>query len=117
MTIKHMVTGAVAISLLTGCASREQQTAALDAWRDCIRTAVKRYDDGRTDPVSLAYGIAPNCASLYNEFGSTMMSGMITDKGQDAMRERVRASELRMITNAILENRAANRNPAKGTGS
>jgi hypothetical protein len=47
-----------------GCASPAERQAALkvgmDAWSDCVMRAVSRLDDGKSDPMSIAYGVAPN---------------------------------------------------------
>ena len=48
--------------------------------------AVMRVDDGHSDPVSIAYGVAPQCSAKYLAFSQEMMSGMWTEGGQAAMR-------------------------------
>jgi hypothetical protein len=93
--------------LLTACASQAEKTAARDAWSDCVAQAVKRLDDGKTDPVSIAYGVAPQCASLYNHLSEMMIRENITDAGQANMQTQMRAGEIPLITNAILNYRAS----------
>jgi hypothetical protein len=92
---------------LAACASHQaEQKVAMDAWGDCVMNAVQRMDDGKTDPTSMAYGIAPMCASLYQDFSEAMVADMHTDKGQAHMRTLARQNELRMITSAILIHRS-----------
>lgn len=55
-----------AAALLAGCVTADQSQGLQAAYADCVAAAVARMDDGRTDPVSLAYGIAPMCAVQYN---------------------------------------------------
>src|SRR6516225_6727915 len=56
----------VAAALL-GCATQEQKSAAVDDWGDCVRSAVERVDDGKTDPMSVADGISAMCAAFYDK--------------------------------------------------
>ena len=94
--------------LLAGCATHQaEQKANLDAWSDCVMHAVARLDDGKSDPIGVANGIAPQCAALYQQFTEAMVSDNITERGQAAMRDRTRDGELRLITSAILTYRAA----------
>jgi hypothetical protein len=79
----------------------------LDAWSDCIMHAIARLDDGKSDPTSVAYGLAPQCAALYQQFTEAMVRDNITERSQAAMRDRARSEELRLITSAILTYRAA----------
>jgi hypothetical protein len=92
---------------IAGCATHQaEQKASLDAWGDCVMHAVARLDDGKSDPMSIANGIAPGCAVLYQQFTETMVSDNITERGQAAMRDRTRSEELRLITSAILTYRS-----------
>jgi hypothetical protein len=103
---------AVAVAIvLTGCATDAEIAAArqsaMDAWGDCVMREVARLDDGKSDPLSIAYGIAPACASLYQQVTQTMLIGMTTENSQAYMRRLTSDSELRMITTAILTYRAS----------
>jgi hypothetical protein len=49
------------------------------AWGDCIMDAVIHMDDGKTDPVSLAYGIAPQCAGIYQRLSEAELSRYVTE--------------------------------------
>jgi hypothetical protein len=93
------------------CSSPVERQAALksatDAYGDCVMHAVARLDDGKSDPMSIAYGIAPQCAGLYQAVTDSVTRGMITEAGIAATRERARATELRIITSAVLTYRAA----------
>jgi hypothetical protein len=58
---------ALVFSLLavTGCSHEALSatlTSAQKAWGDCVMAAVMRTDDGHSDPVSVAYGVSPQCA-------------------------------------------------------
>ena len=95
----------VATALL-GCATQEQKSAAVDDWGDCVRSAVERVDDGKTDPMSVADGISAMCAAFYDKVRASQIkvrqsSG--AQKGQDA---NLKEGELRMIVSAILDHRA-----------
>lgn len=65
-------------------------------------SAVMRMDDGKTDPVSLAYGLAPQCAVQYQRFSAAQVSSSFTEGGQAAQRQLWREKEVQMITSAIL---------------
>ena len=89
--------------------SRLNSAAALDAWSDCVLRAVAQLDDGKTDPLSIAHGVAPRCAALYADATQSAVQGMITEKGQAHTRLLYKDNELRLITNAVLTSRAAKR--------
>jgi hypothetical protein len=94
--------------LLAGCAAtQEEKKAALDTWSECIMRAVARLDDGKSDPASVAYGIAPQCAAMYQQFTETMVGGAVTENAQAYMRSETQAQEIRLITSAVLTYRAA----------
>ena len=102
----------VATALL-GCVTQEQKSAAVDDWGDCVRSAVERVDDGKTDPMSVADGISAMCAAFYDKVRQSQIkvrksSG--TQKGQDA---NLKEGELRMIVSAILDHRAQARDQQK----
>jgi len=104
----------VAAALL-GCATQEQKNAAVDDWGDCVRSAVERVDDGKTDPMSVADGISAMCAAFYDKVRQSQIkvrqsSG--TQKGQDA---NLKEGELRMIVSAILDHRAQARDQQKAS--
>ena len=104
----------VAAALL-GCATQEQKSAAVDDWGDCVRSAVERVDDGKTDPMSVADGISAMCAAFYDKVRQSQIkvrqsSG--TQKGQDA---NLKEGELRMIVSAILDHRAQARDQQKAS--
>lgn len=82
------------------------------AWGDCVANVV-RLDDGKSDPVSIAYGIAPQRGELHAQLTNIMVSHNITENGQIAMRERMKSGEVQMITSAILTFRAARNRPVQ----
>lgn len=93
--------------LLAGCVStQEARDNATRAWTACIVDAVVRLDDGRTDPISMAAAIAPNCAAQYYALSQTMTGQFVTERGQANMRQEMRAGELRLIASSIVEHRA-----------
>ena len=94
--------------LLAGCIADENaKNAASQAYGVCTTGAVKRLDDGRSDPASVAMGVAGACAGQYAQLSIEMQRGMITDNGQAYMREQMRSNELRLATEAVLTYRAA----------
>jgi hypothetical protein len=96
----------VALSL-SGCITSAEQTKSLmDAWGDCVMAAVIRMDDGRTDPVSLAYGIAPQCGVQYQRLSEAEVGNYFTENAQAAQRQLWREKEVQMVTSAILTHRA-----------
>ena len=107
----------VAAALL-GCATQEQKSAAVDDWGDCVRSAVERVDDGKTDPMSVADGISPMCAAFYDKVRQSQIkvrqsSG--TQKGQESTSANLKEGELRMIVSAILDHRAQARDQQKAS--
>src|SRR6516164_317037 len=100
---------------LVGCATQEQKSAVVDAWGDCVRSAVQRVDDGKSDPMNVAAGISTMCAEFYDKVRASQIkvrqsSG--TQKGQDA---NLKEGELRMIVSAILDHRAQARDQQKAS--
>lgn len=93
--------------LLAGCAA-DRSPALMDAYGDCVMATVIRMDDGKTDPVSLAYGIAPQCAVQYGQLTDAQVGQMLTENSQNAQRRLMRDQELRLITSAILIHRSKN---------
>lgn len=57
------------IAALTGCslpiAIEAEKAAVEQPWTDCVARAINRLDDGKFDPVRIAYGIEPSWAVLY----------------------------------------------------
>jgi len=68
MRVMRLILVIGAALLLAECASVEDRMAeakpALDAWSKCIMRAIARLDDGKTDPVSMAYGWRQNAGAL-----------------------------------------------------
>jgi hypothetical protein len=46
-------------------ATEAEKAAVEQPWTDCVARAINRLDDGKSDPVSIAYRIEPLCAVLY----------------------------------------------------
>ena len=94
---------------LFGCATQEQKSATVDDWGDCVRSAVERVDDGKSDPMNAAAGISAMCAAFYNKVRQSQIkvrqfSG--TQKGQESTDANLKEGDLRMIVSAILDHRA-----------
>lgn len=100
---------AVLAGMLGGCATAADKDSVRRAWGDCVAREVDRLDDGRTDPVSVAVGVAPQCAAQYQRLSDAMISENVTRAGQDNMRRQMRDGEIKMITSAVLTRRAARR--------
>ena len=91
----------LAATALLGCATQEQKSAPVDAWGDCVRSAVEQVDDGKSDPMNVAAGISTMCAAFYDKVRQS--SG--AQKDQESMSANVKEGELRMIVSAILDHR------------
>lgn len=98
-----MIRAAAACLVLAACATADVvNSPASKEWGDCIAKAVKRFDDGKTDPVSIAYGVAPQCGVQYQQLTELMVSQYMTEGGQANMRALMRANEVKSITSAVL---------------
>lgn len=102
----------ITLPILAGCMADEAaKQAAETAYADCSMAAVKRLDDGRSDPASVAMGIAGACSGQYQQLSLQMQGQMLTENSQAYMRDQMRANELRLATNAVLTYRASKRAP------
>ena len=101
----------VLVFVLAGCAApvvTEAEKAAVEQpWTDCVARAIARLDDGKSDPVSIAYGIEPSCAVLYQKVAETYLKGFHTFEGQMYMRRKLDGVELQAITADIVTYRAS----------
>ena len=79
----------------------DEREAAEDAYNDCVLRSVALMDDGKSDPVSIARGVQPSCAALYEKLTQTVVSRAATQKAKDDARAMYKDGELRAITNAI----------------
>jgi hypothetical protein len=86
-----------------------EKEAAQDAYNDCVLDSVARLDDGKSDPASIASGVQPTCAVLYEKLTQTVVSRAATPKGKDDARRMYKDGEIRAITNAILVYRSRKR--------
>lgn len=98
--------------ILTGCmaddaAQKASEKAATDAYAECTMTAVRRLDDGRSDPASIAMGVAGACNGFYQAMTIQMQQKATTEVGQRYVRDEARANELRLATAAVLTYRAS----------
>jgi hypothetical protein len=98
----------IAATMLSGCAAtKEERDAAKIAWTECIMRKITQLDDGKSDPLSIAYGVAPACAVHYEAMTQGVVREMITEGGQDYMRNKMHENELRLVTEAVLFHRAS----------
>lgn len=94
---------------LVSCATAAQKESAQAVWSECVKINVEKLDDGKSDPTSIAAGVAPLCASEYNQITQMMVSENITDVGQANARRQMAGNEIRLITSAVLTRRANKR--------
>lgn len=98
--------------LLTGCAtqtaSQQEVNSATAPWGDCIWKAVNRFDDGKSDPVSIAMGVEPMCENLYENAIQVATKGM-TPQAETSVRQMWKDGEIKLITSAILTYRKSQR--------
>ena len=86
-----------------------EKEAAQDAYNDCVLGSVARLDDGKSDPVSIARGVQPTCADLYEKLTQTVVSRAKHEKAKDDARTMYKDGEIRAITNAVLIYRSRKR--------
>jgi hypothetical protein len=86
-----------------------EREAAEAAYNDCLLRSVALLDDGKSDPVSIAHGVQPTCATLYEKLIQTVVSRATTQKGKDDARAMYKAGEIKAITNAVLFHRSRKR--------
>jgi hypothetical protein len=102
------IIAALALTLtLAGCATQTQMADARKVWADCVMNAVIQLDDGKSDPVSIAYGVSPMCAVQYERLSGMLVSQAITDSGQAYARQLMKDDEVKMVTSAVLTYRAS----------
>jgi hypothetical protein len=86
-----------------------EREAAEAAYNDCLLRSVALLDDGKSDPVSIAPGVQPTCAAIYEKLIQTVVSRATTQKAKDDARAMYKDGEMRAITNAILFYRSRKR--------
>jgi hypothetical protein len=96
---------------LTGCYTPDPAAETTDkqAFADCVSHTVAQMDDGRSDPMSIAYGVEPVCAPQYEALTELEVGAMITENAQDYMRNFMSSHELELITLAVLTHRQKTR--------
>jgi hypothetical protein len=108
--MKRTTLALAGVVLLSACSTSgtptPEENAAMKEWGDCVMAAVIRLDDGRSDPMSIAYGVAPLCGSLYAKATNLAVQQFITENGQANMRQTMKAGELKAITSAVLIHRS-----------
>jgi hypothetical protein len=96
---------------LAGCASHatlvEREKTAEQPWHECVVRAIERLDDGKSDPLSISYGIEPVCSAESARLAKTLIERMATADGQRYSRARWKHEESKLIVNAVLNHRAS----------
>jgi hypothetical protein len=87
-------------------ATDAEKHATLRAWVSCVQHAAEQFDDGRSDPVRIAFGIEPVCAGLYGQFTEAIVSSEKTEDAMSDLRKLYAAQELPLITTVVLIGRA-----------
>jgi TPR repeat protein len=105
---------AMLMLVLAGCASPAATDTATDmekeagkSWVSCIHDAIVRLDDGTSDPVSIAYGIEPLCATFYEKSVEYITQTATTPEAILYARNLANDNELHLISSFILTTRAA----------
>ena len=83
------------------------QHAAEDAYATCAMDAARRLDDDRSDPASIAMGVASACSGQYTRLAQAMA------EPTENVRDQTRTEELRLATTAVLTYRNAKREPPR----
>lgn len=99
----------IVLLTLTACASYSSDAeiaAARQPWLDCVRGAIERLDDGKSDPLSIAYGIAPTCAVPSAELNRVRLKGYVSDCGGACGPAALKEQELQLITASVLSYRS-----------
>jgi len=97
---------------LAGCANvtlselTDQDKAVNKTWSDCVWQAIGWFDDGKSDPASIAYAIAPRCAAQYQALTEASVTRYITEGGRANMRQLMKENEIKLITSAIVTHRS-----------
>lgn len=99
------------VLVLTGCATRDATDTGLkavgDLWGACVRHAIIRMDDGKSDPAGMAYRIEPACSDLYEKVIQTSLEGTQSVATQGSLRSTYKDDEPKLIVSAILTYRKA----------
>lgn len=100
--------GAILLMLLAGCATQtatqKEITTAVEPWGDCVWKAVSRFDDEKSDPVSISMGVEPMCGNLYEQAIQVATRGM-SPEAETAVRQQWKDGEMKLITAAVLTHR------------
>src|SRR5579862_1875341 len=97
LTTTAMVTSAALLSACATASTKDDPAKkALELWGDCVMKAISQMDDGKTDPLSLAYGISPRCGVQYNDYTQIMINENWTEGGQNAARQLAKDDELKL---------------------
>lgn len=96
---------AVVLLLLAACshpATDAEMTAVNKAFVDCVWTSTTQLDDGKSDPVSVAYGIEASCGVQSDQAMKILLQGARTAASVVAGREMWEDNELKVVVDAIL---------------
>ncbi len=88
-------------------ATDDAQNAKMADWQNCVSEAALKLDDGKSDALSIAYGIEPACALKYRAWMSPITS-LATTAGEGQYAQQVSSDEeIKLLTNMVLQLRAA----------
>ena len=92
----------------TGCAASDQEKeGATRAWISCLNAAVLRYDDHKSSPVEIAYGILPACSTQFHAVEDVYSAGLSLDAYYGVLQPRMERDALQTATAVVLKERAA----------
>jgi len=97
---------------LAGCTNgtlselTDQDKVVNKTWSDCVWQAIGWFDDGKSDPASIAHSIAPRCAAQYQALTEASVTRYMTEGGRANMRQLMKENEIKLITSAILTHRS-----------
>ena len=87
-------------------AGRDKQVDSA-AWTDCVNQAAAHFDDGKSDPASIAQNVQRHCAPLYQRLTQTVLREQYTSAGRADTAALMKDNELKQITAAVLTSRAS----------
>jgi hypothetical protein len=105
MEFMKAVTAALLVLTVTAAeaANTKRTTSALDGYTRCLSQTAARLDDGKTDPKTVAVGVAIQCAWKRELAIAEMMKGSDDPDAKQGAAEAVRGAETEIIVGMVLE--------------
>jgi hypothetical protein len=88
-------------------ATDAEKAAARRPWMECVIRAIARLDDGKSDPASISYGIAPVCAVEHEHLTETYLKGVTSLEARIYLHQLYEDTAAPSITTAVLTYRVA----------